>query len=79
MTFKNKSQKAITVNCSLNRKTIFFVNKTKPSERVPGAGQRLVELMLEAGLPAGCLNVVHGTHDCVNFICDNKHINYGLK
>merc|ERR1719420_2803414 len=30
--------------------------------------------MLEAGLPAGCLNVVHGAHDCVNFICDNKHI-----
>jgi len=46
----------------------------KPSERVPGAGHRLVELMLEAGLPAGCLNVVHGAHDCVNFICDNKHI-----
>ena len=46
----------------------------KPSERVPGAGHMLVELMLEAGLPAGCLNVVHGAHDCVNFICDNKHI-----
>ena len=46
----------------------------KPSERVPGAGQRLVELMLEAGLPAGCLNIVHGAHDCVNFVCDNKHI-----
>merc|ERR1712123_522369 len=46
----------------------------KPSERVPGAGHRLVELMLEAGLPAGCLNIVHGSHDTVNFICDNKHI-----
>jgi len=46
----------------------------KPSERVPGAGQRLVELMLEAGLPAGCLNIVHGSHDTVNFVCDNKHI-----
>merc|ERR1711970_776210 len=45
----------------------------KPSERVPGAGQRLVELMLEAGLPAGCLNTVHGSHDCVNFICANKN------
>jgi malonate-semialdehyde dehydrogenase (acetylating)/methylmalonate-semialdehyde dehydrogenase len=46
----------------------------KPSERVPGAGHRLVELMLEAGLPAGCLNIVHGSHDTVNFVCDNKHI-----
>merc|ERR1712176_79114 len=46
----------------------------KPSERVPGAGTMLINLMLEAGLPAGCLNVVHGAHDCVNFICDNKHI-----
>ena len=36
--------------------------------------QRLIELMLESGLPAGCLNTVHGSHDCVNFICDNEHI-----
>merc|ERR1712002_596967 len=46
----------------------------KPSERVPGAGTMLINLMIEAGLPAGCLGVVHGQHDCVNFICDNKHI-----
>ena len=46
----------------------------KPSERVPGAGTMLINLMIEAGLPAGCLGVVHGQHDAVNFVCDNKHI-----
>lgn len=46
----------------------------KPSERVPGAATMLVNLMIEAGLPAGCLNTVHGEHDAVNFVCDNPHI-----
>ena len=32
----------------------------KPSERDPGVPMRLAELMLEAGLPAGILNVVNG-------------------
>jgi len=32
----------------------------KPSERTPLGGQRLAELFLEAGFPAGVLNVVHG-------------------
>ena len=34
----------------------------------------LINLMIEAGLPAGCLGVVHGQHDAVNFVCDNQHI-----
>ena len=38
----------------------------KPSERTPLGGQRLAELFLEAGFPAGVLNVVHGASDAVN-------------
>ena len=36
--------------------------------------QRLAELAQEAGLPDGVLNVIHGTKDAVNFICDDPHI-----
>lgn len=46
----------------------------KPSERVPSAAMKLVQLAHEAGVPKGVLNVIHGTHDCVNFICDNPAI-----
>lgn len=46
----------------------------KPSERTPGCTMLLAKLAHEAGLPAGVLNVVHGTHDCVNFICDEPRI-----
>jgi len=38
----------------------------KPSERTPLLANRLAELMKEAGLPDGVLNVVHGAHDVVN-------------
>lgn len=38
----------------------------KPSERTPLLAERLVELMMEAGLPKGVLNMVHGAHDVVN-------------
>ena len=37
----------------------------KPSERTPLGGTRLAELFLEAGFPAGVLNVVHGSADAV--------------
>ena len=32
----------------------------KPSEDTPAIGQRLVELFIEAGFPAGTINLVHG-------------------
>ncbi|XP_044255959.1 probable methylmalonate-semialdehyde dehydrogenase [acylating], mitochondrial [Tribolium madens] len=46
----------------------------KPSERDPGATMLLMELLNEVGCPPGVVNVIHGTHDAVNFICDNKDI-----
>ena len=46
----------------------------KPSERDPGATMMLMELCNEAGIPPGVVNVIHGAHDAVNFVCDNKHI-----
>jgi malonate-semialdehyde dehydrogenase (acetylating)/methylmalonate-semialdehyde dehydrogenase len=46
----------------------------KPSERVPMTAMRLAELAMEAGLPDGVLNIIHGTHDAVNFICDDPDI-----
>ncbi|XP_050304196.1 probable methylmalonate-semialdehyde dehydrogenase [acylating], mitochondrial isoform X2 [Anthonomus grandis grandis] len=46
----------------------------KPSERDPGATMLLMELLNEAGCPPGVVNVIHGTHDAVNFICDNPLI-----
>ncbi|VDL83527.1 unnamed protein product [Nippostrongylus brasiliensis] len=46
----------------------------KPSEQDPGACMMLVELAKEAGVPNGVVNVIHGQHDAVNFICDNPDI-----
>jgi len=46
----------------------------KPSERDPGATMILMELAREAGLPPGVVNVIHGRHNSVNFICDNPDI-----
>ena len=46
----------------------------KPSEQDPMSTIRLCELALEAGIPAGVLNVVHGGVDVVNGICDHKDI-----
>jgi malonate-semialdehyde dehydrogenase (acetylating)/methylmalonate-semialdehyde dehydrogenase len=34
----------------------------------------LAELFTEAGAPPGLVNVIHGTHDAVNFICDHEDI-----
>ncbi|RDX84368.1 Methylmalonate-semialdehyde dehydrogenase [acylating], mitochondrial, partial [Mucuna pruriens] len=46
----------------------------KPCEKNPGPSMILAELSKEAGLPDGVLNVVHGTHDIVNYICDDEDI-----
>ncbi|KAI0721219.1 methylmalonate-semialdehyde dehydrogenase [Cerioporus squamosus] len=46
----------------------------KPSERDPGAAMIISELCQRAGLPAGVLNVVHGTIPTVNAICDHPAI-----
>lgn len=46
----------------------------KPSERVPGATMLLTKLIHDAGLPEGVLNVIHGAHEAVNFICDHPSI-----
>lgn len=46
----------------------------KPSEQDPSSFVFLVELVHEAGLPPGVLNVVHGAVDMVNAICDHPEI-----
>ncbi|MEG1052204.1 MAG: CoA-acylating methylmalonate-semialdehyde dehydrogenase, partial [Janthinobacterium sp.] len=46
----------------------------KPSEQDPSSSMYLVELMYQAGLPAGVLNVVHGGADVVNMLCDHPDI-----
>ncbi|KAH9657459.1 methylmalonate-semialdehyde dehydrogenase (acylating) [Citrus sinensis] len=61
----------------------------KPSEKVPetfsaveikalpsnlGAAVILAELAVEAGLPNGVLNIVHGTDDIINAICDDDDV-----
>src|SRR5690348_7463056 len=46
----------------------------KPSERDPGVPMKLAELMLEAGLPPGILNVVNGDKEAVDAILDDPDI-----
>jgi malonate-semialdehyde dehydrogenase (acetylating) / methylmalonate-semialdehyde dehydrogenase len=46
----------------------------KPSERDPSVPMMLAELMLEAGLPAGILNVVNGDKEAVDAILDHPDI-----
>src|SRR5215216_1796427 len=46
----------------------------KPSERDPTVPVRLAELMKEAGLPDGILNVVHGDKEMVDAILDHDDI-----
>ena len=46
----------------------------KPSEQDPMVTMRLVELALQAGIPSGVLNVVHGGEAAVNAICDHPDI-----
>ena len=46
----------------------------KPSEQDPMVTMRLCELALQAGIPPGVLNVIHGGEAVVNAICDHKDI-----
>lgn len=46
----------------------------KPSEQVPLSANHIAELLAQAGLPKGVLNVVHGGREAVEAICDNPGI-----
>ena len=46
----------------------------KPSERDPSVPMMLAELMLEAGAPAGILNVVNGDKEAVDAVLDDPDI-----
>ncbi len=46
----------------------------KPSERDPSVPMRLAELLMEAGLPAGVLNVVNGDKEAVDTILTDPRV-----
>ncbi|WP_086692993.1 CoA-acylating methylmalonate-semialdehyde dehydrogenase [Streptomyces recifensis] len=46
----------------------------KPSERDPSVPLRLAELFLEAGLPAGVLNVVNGGREAVDTLLEDPRV-----
>lgn len=46
----------------------------KPSERDPSASLRLAELLHEAGLPDGVLNVVQGDKEAVDALLQHPHV-----
>ncbi len=46
----------------------------KPSEQDPLSTMMLVELAVQAGIPAGVLNVVHGGKDVVDRLCTHQYI-----
>jgi malonate-semialdehyde dehydrogenase (acetylating) / methylmalonate-semialdehyde dehydrogenase len=46
----------------------------KPSEVVPLSSIRIAELLKEAGLPDGVLNIVNGDREIVEAICDHPEI-----
>ena len=47
----------------------------KPSEDTPAIGQRLVELFVEAGFPAGTINLVHGDGTVGEALVRNPDVN----
>ncbi len=46
----------------------------KPSEKVPLTAIRIVELLAEAGLPKGVLNIVHGGRECVDALLTHPKV-----
>src|SRR5690554_284546 len=46
----------------------------KPSEQDPSSSLLLAQLALEAGLPPGVLNVIHGGPDTANGLCDHPDV-----
>lgn len=46
----------------------------KPSEKVPLSSMLIAELLVEAGIPKGVFNIVHGGKDCVNAILEHPLI-----
>ena len=46
----------------------------KPSEKVPLTMQRMVELMVTAGVPPGVFQIVHGAAEVVTSMCDHPDI-----
>lgn len=50
----------------------------KPSEDTPGVGQKLADLFLEAGFPAGTINLVHGDGEVGAALVQNPDVNVVL-
>jgi malonate-semialdehyde dehydrogenase (acetylating)/methylmalonate-semialdehyde dehydrogenase len=46
----------------------------KPSELVPLSAQRIAEMLKDAGLPDGIFNIVNGSKEIVEAICDHPEI-----
>jgi malonate-semialdehyde dehydrogenase (acetylating) / methylmalonate-semialdehyde dehydrogenase len=46
----------------------------KPSERVPLSAVRLGELLLEARVPEGVFNIVHGDRECVDALLEHPQV-----
>ena len=46
----------------------------KPSERDPGSASAIAELLQEAGLPRGVINVVHGGREAVDALIESPHV-----
>jgi malonate-semialdehyde dehydrogenase (acetylating)/methylmalonate-semialdehyde dehydrogenase len=46
----------------------------KPSEKVPLSSVRLGELLMEAGLPDGVFNIVHGNKECVDVLLTHPNV-----
>src|SRR5580658_3622027 len=46
----------------------------KPSEKVPLTAIRIVELLQQAGLPKGVLNIVHGGRECVDALLTHPKV-----